>query len=85
MPSPACRPVTYAKKKGRFRVPIFYGAPERIRTFDPQIRSLILYPTELRARTGNAHPTQIRPPESTSLIDSRERLVFPDSLGGKHG
>src|SRR5438270_723757 len=26
------------------------GAPERIRTSDPQIRSLVLYPTELRAR-----------------------------------
>jgi hypothetical protein len=27
----------------------FYGAPERIRTSDPQIRSLVLYPAELRA------------------------------------
>ena len=26
------------------------GAPERIRTSDPQIRSLMLYPAELRAR-----------------------------------
>jgi hypothetical protein len=26
-----------------------YGAPERIRTSDPQIRSLVLYPAELRA------------------------------------
>jgi hypothetical protein len=26
------------------------GAPERIRTADPQIRSLVLYPAELRAR-----------------------------------
>ncbi len=25
------------------------GAPERIRTSDPQIRSLVLYPAELRA------------------------------------
>ena len=32
-------------------VPTFYGngAPERIRTSDPQIRSLVLYPAELRA------------------------------------
>ena len=33
------------------------GAPGRIRTADPQIRSLVLYPAELRApaahRTGN--------------------------------
>ena len=27
----------------------FSGAPERIRTSDPQIRSLVLYPAELRA------------------------------------
>src|SRR4051794_16484758 len=30
----------------------FDGAPERIRTSDPQIRSLVLYPAELRARIG---------------------------------
>ena len=28
---------------------VFSGAPERIRTADPQIRSLVLYPAELRA------------------------------------
>ena len=28
------------------------GAPERIRTSDPQIRSLMLYPAELRARAN---------------------------------
>ena len=28
------------------------GAPEEIRTPDPQIRSLVLYPAELRVRTG---------------------------------
>jgi site-specific DNA recombinase len=28
------------------------GAPERIRTSDPQIRSLVLYPAELRARVA---------------------------------
>ena len=27
-----------------------HGAPEEIRTPDPQIRSLVLYPAELRAR-----------------------------------
>src|SRR5690606_25200827 len=30
------------------------GAPERIRTSDPQIRSLVLYPAELRARLEGA-------------------------------
>jgi hypothetical protein len=29
------------------------GAPERIRTSDPQIRSLVLYPAELRARAAS--------------------------------
>jgi hypothetical protein len=28
----------------------FVGAPEEIRTPDPQIRSLVLYPAELRAQ-----------------------------------
>ena len=28
------------------------GAPERIRTSDPQIRSLVLYPAELRVRNA---------------------------------
>ena len=31
------------------------GAPERIRTSDPQIRSLVLYPAELRVRFGGAN------------------------------
>jgi hypothetical protein len=30
------------------------GAPGRIRTSDPQIRSLVLYPAELRARLEGA-------------------------------
>ena len=31
------------------------GAPERIRTSDPQIRSLVLYPAELRALACDFH------------------------------
>src|SRR6201996_2482931 len=31
------------------------GAPERIRTSDPQIRSLVLYPAELRVRFEGAN------------------------------
>lgn len=31
----------------------FFGAPETIRTFDLNIRSVALYPTELRARGSN--------------------------------
>ena len=29
---------------------LWNGAPGKIRTSDPQIRSLVLYPTELRVR-----------------------------------
>jgi hypothetical protein len=35
-----------------FAVLFANGAPERIRTPNPQIRSLMLYPVELRARTA---------------------------------
>ena len=35
-------------------MPEIYGAPEEIRTPDLQVRSLLLYPAELRARNkGN--------------------------------
>ena len=34
------------------------GAPSRIRTHDPQIRSLVLYPTELPAPLGAAEPSR---------------------------
>ena len=37
-----------------------FGAPERIRTSDPQIRSLVLYPAELRARAGRAGDHRFR-------------------------
>ena len=36
------------------------GAPERIRTSDPQIRSLVLYPAELRAPFRKAPLTKQR-------------------------
>ena len=43
-------PVTKCERKERSYLPEFAGAPEEIRTPDPQIRSLVLYPAELRAR-----------------------------------
>jgi hypothetical protein len=36
------------------------GAPERIRTSDPQIRSLVLYPAELRARAVDAEGKTVK-------------------------
>ena len=35
------------------------GAPGRIRTHDPQIRSLVLYPAELPVLYGAAEPRQV--------------------------
>ncbi len=38
------------------------GAPRRIRTPDPQIRSLVLYPAELSARI------RLRAPQASAVI-----------------
>src|SRR4029078_8462367 len=60
------RNASYSRRRIKHRnvrflaFPVFQrsGAPEEIRTPDPQIRSLVLYPAELRAlvahRAGNA-------------------------------
>jgi hypothetical protein len=40
------------------------GAPGRIRTPDPQIRSLVLYPAELRARSVRRRPPERRSPKT---------------------
>jgi hypothetical protein len=55
---PPCFPVELFAgdaTKGERQIPLLVmlsGAPEEIRTPDPQIRSLVLYPAELRALTG---------------------------------
>ena len=62
-PSPANR-----SRTEMFVVLYASGAPEEIRTPDPQIRSLVLYPAELRARfrkaywalTARLHPRKVR-------------------------
>src|SRR3954447_23887017 len=65
------RPVTARPKRDKkfvsMRKVLSAGAPEEIRTPDPQIRSLVLYPAELRARFSRAfrgarpgHPACIR-------------------------
>ena len=41
---------------GRFRSTVGDGAPGRIRTHDPQIRSLVLYPAELPVPREGAQP-----------------------------
>ena len=42
------------KKDVTFVTSIFLGAPEAIRTPDPKLRRLILYPSELRAHVNLA-------------------------------
>ena len=44
------------------------GAPERIRTSDPQIRSLVLYPAELRARCGDGANPVIVPMNGRGFV-----------------
>lgn len=43
-----------SNKKGAEAPCLSDGAPGRIRTSDPQVRSLVLYPTELRARRSES-------------------------------
>ena len=52
----------------------FLGAPEEIRTPDPQIRSLVLYPAELRARFHEAIGLN-GPAASDKGPDGRERAL----------
>src|SRR5688500_11564846 len=60
------------------------GAPGRIRTSDPQIRSLVLYPAELRALGSGAHrqvprawqspaPPMLRQPFEQLVVERRHR------------
>jgi hypothetical protein len=52
-------------------VPYRSGAPEEIRTPDPQIRSLVLYPAELRARFSLAF-WGARPADAACIREGRE-------------
>ena len=46
----SCKACGIELKRGARRLPVnIYGAPWGIRTHDLEIRSLLLYPTELRA------------------------------------
>ena len=56
------------------------GAPEEIRTPDPQIRSLVLYPAELRAplmRRRIAERRARRNPASVAKMSCGEFIQFP--------
>jgi hypothetical protein len=53
---------------------ILSGAPEEIRTPDPQIRSLVLYPAELRARFSLWH-LSLKGPDASDKSEDRERAL----------
>ena len=46
-----------------------FGAPEEIRTPDPQIRSLVLYPAELRARLAQSRRKMVPPHRGRAATD----------------
>jgi hypothetical protein len=50
------------------KMPLKYSAPGEIRTPDPQVRSLMLYPTELRAHLENKHVIDNEPVRATAFI-----------------
>lgn len=56
------------------------GAPGRIRTSDPQIRSLVFYPTELRVQTDERGYIQT-PSQNCKLIPGGGS----ENCGGKGG
>ena len=73
--------LTDSRARARYRRSIVFwrrnGAPEEIRTPDPQIRSLVLYPAELRARFSPGigpeapmHPIKVR-------TAAKERFSYP--------
>ena len=49
--------------------PFLYGAPGRIRTSDPQVRSLVLYPAELRALSRKIMAECCRPVKHFSTVN----------------
>lgn len=77
-PSPSIRmntphfplPQSWRKRRGSW---FKNGAPGEIRTPDHQVRSLVLYPTELRAHTLNLQPGDYR---CEALAPCREAELF---------
>src|SRR5579872_6875533 len=60
------------------------GAPGTIRTSDPQIRSLMLYPAELRARFSLNHSDPEGPVAAKPVCGASERahlLPAPSEIG----
>jgi hypothetical protein len=69
-----CSAADFRQMKETLYLQGFLGAPEEIRTPDPQIRSLVLYPAELRARFHEAIGLN-GPAASDKGPDGRERAL----------
>ena len=77
LPAPYLRPHSRTKNN---------GAPEEIRTPDPQIRSLVLYPAELRVRFEGRNLFRSPPQRQEQPVPARDIVAahpqFPASPGG---
>ena len=61
-----------------------FGAPGRIRTHDPLVRSQVLYPTELRAQGANSNTVKLsvsRAHPARHAVDSAAVASEPDDAG----
>ena len=60
------------------------GAPEEIRTPDPQIRSLVLYPAELRVRILRARTYWGASPKASTTVPGWDRVASPPPIPCKY-
>ena len=60
---------TTKNKQGPMAPDVFFGTPTMIRTWDPQIRNLVLYPTELPG-LGDEHDSSRVALASIQRVDS---------------
>ena len=74
-----CRRPCNRAANGALERELSNGAPERIRTSDPQIRSLMLYPAELRARISASRRLRVWP--DAADVAARFRLGNPENDG----
>ena len=75
--SKCARPAVLRRQKSKKptrRLAFLGGAPGRIRTSDPQVRSLVLYPTELRAQKRN-YAVSTRHPSITACCNRMSSQV----------
>ena len=68
------RPKAPGKKKPAVRPVSKGGAPGEIRTPDPQVRSLVLYPTELRAHMKRLYRGGAREDRTPDLVIANDAL-----------